>query len=321
MTAISKTYTAIADASIDPDAPLLSSLMYALRDNITHTREWLGAGYVAGAVQDHNHDGVNSALIQVGANLLRNGSFESDTASWGTTPYTGGTVAVNTANAMDVGKCLAFTSTVLANGGGYADSAEFIPVAAGLVYAVKALAKGSAANISSKIEVNWYNSAQALLSTSTAYTSTTTSTTQAEVGSDVTAPASARYMKVRLTGGIPASGSATGTVYFDGVTVGMNHAYTQAVGDNSNKIASTAFCEAGFVNNDIGVGGVGSMMRMRLTTGTVASGATVAGSSLNFTFGSSTGDTLTGVTASGTWRNISSDTATTSKYSVFQRIA
>ena len=217
MTAITKTYTSIADASIDPDAPLLSSLMYALRDNIEYLKEWLGASYASADVQDHNHDGVNSALIQVGGNLLRNGSFESDTASWTTTAYTGGTVAINTANAMDGGKCLAFTSTVLANGGGYADSDEFIPVGEGVVYAIKALVKASVANVSCKIDVDWYDAAQSLVSSSTAYSSSNTATTQTMVGSDVTAPSTARYMKARITGGVPATGSAVGTVYFDGV--------------------------------------------------------------------------------------------------------
>ena len=63
MTAISKAWVAIADGAVDPDSPIDSTLMTGLRDNDIHLREWIGASYEAGAVQDHNHDGVNSAPI------------------------------------------------------------------------------------------------------------------------------------------------------------------------------------------------------------------------------------------------------------------
>lgn len=63
MTAISKAWVVIADTAVDPDSPIDATLMTGIRDDLVHVREWLGASYVGGAVQDHNHDGSNSAAI------------------------------------------------------------------------------------------------------------------------------------------------------------------------------------------------------------------------------------------------------------------
>lgn len=58
--AISKAFITIADGSVDPDSPIDAALMTGLRDNDIHLREWLGLGYYAGAVENHDHDGANS---------------------------------------------------------------------------------------------------------------------------------------------------------------------------------------------------------------------------------------------------------------------
>jgi len=63
MTAISKAFVTIADTAVDPASPLDTVLMTGLRDNHIFLKEWLGASYFANAVQDHNHDGLNSAPI------------------------------------------------------------------------------------------------------------------------------------------------------------------------------------------------------------------------------------------------------------------
>jgi len=63
MPAISKAWVSIADSAVDPDSPLDASLMTGIRDDLVHLREWLGAAYTAGAVQDHDHDGVNSKAV------------------------------------------------------------------------------------------------------------------------------------------------------------------------------------------------------------------------------------------------------------------
>ena len=57
----SKNYSTIPDSDIDPESPITTGLMTAIRDNIVHVYEWVGYGYVA--AQAHSHDGVDSALI------------------------------------------------------------------------------------------------------------------------------------------------------------------------------------------------------------------------------------------------------------------
>jgi microcystin-dependent protein len=37
--------------------------MTGLRDDVVHLREWIGAGFTAGAEQNHDHNGVNSAAV------------------------------------------------------------------------------------------------------------------------------------------------------------------------------------------------------------------------------------------------------------------
>lgn len=57
----SKNFTIIADSAVDPDSPLDTTLITALRDNTIHIEEWLGLSYAA--AQDHDHDGVNSKSV------------------------------------------------------------------------------------------------------------------------------------------------------------------------------------------------------------------------------------------------------------------
>jgi len=57
----SKNFTIIADSAIDADSPITADLMEDFRDNDIHLEEWLGLSYTA--AQDHDHDGVNSAVV------------------------------------------------------------------------------------------------------------------------------------------------------------------------------------------------------------------------------------------------------------------
>lgn len=61
MAAPSKPFTAITDAQIDVDSPITETLMTSLRDRDQHNYEWIGGSYTPAV--DHNHDGVNSALL------------------------------------------------------------------------------------------------------------------------------------------------------------------------------------------------------------------------------------------------------------------
>lgn len=221
MAAITKSWTSVADAAIDPDSPITTSLMTALRDNDIHLREWLGGSFTAGAVQDHDHDGINSALIEIGPNLIRNGSFESGDSGWTITPYSGGSSAVSTTQRAHGAKSLAITSTVLANGGAQATSNAYQPVGTGDYIQWQAWLLAGAANISARLEAIWYDAAQSQISTSNLIDVTNAPTSWTEYQGNVQVPANARFMRVRATGGVPAAGSATGTVYFDGIAAAM----------------------------------------------------------------------------------------------------
>lgn len=61
MPAPTKNFTVIPDSDIDPDSPVTTGLMTAIRDNAEHLEEWLGKDYTAAA--NHTHDGVDSALL------------------------------------------------------------------------------------------------------------------------------------------------------------------------------------------------------------------------------------------------------------------
>ncbi len=214
MTAPSKTYNNLTDAELAVGKPWTTGKSVRVRDAITYLFEWMGKNYTAAV--DHNHDGVNSAEIEIGGNAIRNGSFESGTVSWTTTAYAGGTIATNTANDMDGATALAITSSVIANGGGEAVSSA-IACSGQVGLLVKGMVKASVANVSCAIKVQWLDDAKAQISEDTVYTSTNTPTTVLPVAELMSSPAAARYYRLRVIGGVPASGSAFGTIYFDGL--------------------------------------------------------------------------------------------------------
>lgn len=213
----SKNFTVIPDTAVDPDSPLDTTLMTALRDNDLHIEEWLGKDYTA--AQNHNHDGTNSALVEIGPNYLRNGSFEDGTTGWSLSNYTGGGNAISTTNQYDGLSSLELTSTVLANGGSQATSNAYISVSGGEARALNFSVQASVANVSSKVEAIWYDKDKAQISTTSIYSSVNTPTTWTRERMGVVAPTAARFMRVRLTGGVPASGGSTGTVRFDGISL------------------------------------------------------------------------------------------------------
>jgi hypothetical protein len=266
MPAPSKAWVIIADTAVDPDSPLDTALLTGLRDNLVHLEEWLGLSYTA--AQDHNHDGVNSALVEIGPNAIRNGSFESDGEGWTITTYTGGSSGFNTANDIDGAKALALTSTSTVNGGGVATSTEFRTVTGGEKISVKLAYKASVANISSRARVIWYSDAQAQISTSDIYTTTNTAIVNTVVTTVVTAPTNARYYRLELTGGIPGSGSATGTIYFDGVkgeaspAAGDTCTYTGSLVETGAIIINTGGSGSGGGTVDLGSNRVAAGVRI-----------------------------------------------------------
>ncbi len=217
MTAPVNAWTAIAAGAIDPDSPVDSALITALRNNQLRIREMLCGSYAAGEAIDHNHDGVNSALVQIGPNYLRNGSFESGVSGWTVTTYAGGTVAAQAAGNMDGSNCIAITSTVLANGGGDLVSTDYTSITEGAGANVIAALKASAGGGSSKIEVIWYDNAKSQISATTVYYSINTPTALTQIEGCPAAPVNARFFRIKITGGVPGAGTATGVIYFDGL--------------------------------------------------------------------------------------------------------
>ena len=230
MAAITKNFTVINDTAVDPDSPVDTALVTALRDNATHLREWLGAGYYAGAKQDHSHDGTDSALVEIGPNLLRNGSFEAGESSWTFTDYSGGSHAISATEYIHGIKSLAITSTVLANGGGYAESNEYVPVGGSQFLSFEIWRWASVVNISSKCEAVWYDNAKAQISVTAIYSDINTPTAKTLVQTGLQAPSTARYARLRVTGGVPGTGTATGTAYFDGGMVGRTYIVEPLIG-------------------------------------------------------------------------------------------
>ena len=54
-------FTVIPNSDIDPESPLTTGLMTALRDNDDTLKEWLGGSFTPNV--NHDHDGVNSKLV------------------------------------------------------------------------------------------------------------------------------------------------------------------------------------------------------------------------------------------------------------------
>jgi hypothetical protein len=216
MTAPSKTFSVPTDAEIDVDSPLTETLFTQIRDSLVHLEEWLGGSYTAAV--NHNHDGVNSASLDVESDTLRNGSFEvNSTDGWDEVLATGGTIATGTAGAMDGKYCAAITSTVAANGGGTLTSSGAVDCTGGQLKQFRLMFQASAINVSSSATALWFDADLAQISESTIYTTTNTPTTPRLCVRRIAAPANARFVKIKLATQLGSTGA--GTVYFDGVSI------------------------------------------------------------------------------------------------------
>ncbi len=112
---------------------------------------------------------------------------------------------------------------MLANGGGNALSNEFIAIGGGEGLGWAGHVSASGANISSRLSVVWYDAAQSQISEVNLVDLTNTPTSRVEYSGAVTAPSTARFAKIRVTGGVPAAGSSTGSIFWDGLQLGISH--------------------------------------------------------------------------------------------------
>lgn len=217
-------FTAKVAAALDAGKALTTTLLNQLWDNTTYAKERLDA---------HTHDGTDSSLIPIGANLLRNGSFENGSVGWtASAPPVGSSISITTTagNFCDGIAALQFVASgALTNGSGYWESNEYIAISGGVSQSVSAMIKASVLNIASQLEIIWYATiGGASLSASTVYSGTAT-TAFTVVGGQAVAPSTARYMRIRLTG-VTTATATNGTVCMDGVVARSD--LMQAAGNN-----------------------------------------------------------------------------------------
>lgn len=171
-----------------------------------------------------NHGGGSIDDVSAQRSLVLNYSFEDDDDgdgvpdNWTVTLYTGGTQTLDTSAGGQIhgAKAIKFTST--GTGGGYAESELFLVHEAESVTATWAM-KSSDAGVRNLVELVWYDRAQSVLSTSSIYDDSTTNPTSfTDKNGTATAPANARFAKIRLTG-CHSSDATVGSTWFDDVRI------------------------------------------------------------------------------------------------------
>jgi len=152
-----------------------------------------------------------------------NGSFETDTNAdgipddWSISTYVGGSVLTDTASSSHGAISLKFSS--VGAGAGVASTSSFYEVEAGRNLALEFSIISANANTENKVEVYWYNSTQTFISSSTAYHNTTTNPTVWTRNTyTATAPSTAKYAKIVLSGVMPTS-TVHSTTNFDDIVM------------------------------------------------------------------------------------------------------
>lgn len=156
-------------------------------------------------------------------NLIINPSFETDSDSdgipdsWTLSSDTGSTNAIDTTDQQHGANSFKFIST--GSGGGNLITDNFFEVSPSRDIEVLFEIKSSVADVRNLIEVVFYDSAQASVSTTSVYDeSTANPTSWTNKGATITPPATARYAKLRLTG-CHSSDATSGSTWYDNVIV------------------------------------------------------------------------------------------------------
>ena len=178
------------------------------------------------AVVDDLND-LNSRVNSLGSkSLVKNGSFEEDSDAdsipdnWTRTTYTGGSFAIETSGPSHGAKAIKFTrASGGGNGGGYIDS-DYFEVSEKRPLFLRWQHYCSAAGLKDTVQVFWFTAAKAACGTAstTIYSSTTNPTAWAVQMASAMPPSTARYAKVRLTGGYTDTDVA-GSSYWDDVSI------------------------------------------------------------------------------------------------------
>jgi hypothetical protein len=180
-------------------------------------------------------DNLNYLFGQISGLLgiaVPNSSFEKDTDAdsipdqWTRTLYTGGSLTITGDGLADTAcnhgrRAIKFTSPGGAsNGGGYLDSTDFLECTPGRAIIVSVQHYSSVATIRNKVDILFYTAAQVYISTANVYSSVTNPTSWQTILGGVSAPSTARYMKIRLIGAEDTT-SIAGSAYFDDVRIGL----------------------------------------------------------------------------------------------------
>jgi hypothetical protein len=169
-----------------------------------------------------NVNDLNTRLLAVGTFIgLKNASFESDTDSdgtpdsWAKTLYTGGSFTLDSTDQQHGLKAAKFTSPGGAgNGGGYLETSDFFEVSPLDYYRLYWLMKSSVAGVNNKVQITFYTAAQASISTTDLYDSSSNPTSWTPKTASVRPPSTARYAKIRITG-CHTSSTTAGSTWFD----------------------------------------------------------------------------------------------------------
>lgn len=152
---------------------------------------------------------LNSVVESVADTLLPNASFDTDSNAdntpdeWTATPYSGGSITLDTTDQTHGGKALKFVHPGGAgNGGGQLITTEFFSVSEKRPLELQWTHKSTVAGMHDLVEVLFYDVLRTtLLSTVAVYDSSANPTAWTVQAGSATPPANARYAKLRITGG------------------------------------------------------------------------------------------------------------------------
>ena len=108
-------WSTISSAQTDADSPLDVTLMEGMRQNELHLYEWLGQGYTPSTA--HNHNGVNSAIVILGANSVNSSAIVAGAVN-------SAAIAANAVTSTKIGTTAVELSHLKFTQGGYSQASS-----------------------------------------------------------------------------------------------------------------------------------------------------------------------------------------------------